>query len=195
MEREHSHGRRGHEGHMHDEGYGEHHAHGHDEACGCGKHHHVHGHDEACGCGGQHREPDYDNGLTIGENNVLMALTERGALPVARFALTSSKNAEAYAVAMEPVYIASPSDSMDVIREYGALFAGMEDKGLIDLDYDVPLPGYPYFEYKGSDAWKRFVEAAAEAKARGFTFDTPNLELGGIALTSLGHEVIDRMLG
>jgi hypothetical protein len=155
----------------------------------------VHGHDEACGCGGQHREPDYDNGLTIGENNVLMALTERGALPVARFALTSSKNAEAYAVAMEPVYIASPSDSMDVIREYGALFAGMEDKGLIDLDYDVPLPGYPYFEYKGSDAWKRFVEAAAEAKARGFTFDTPNLELGGIALTSLGHEVIDRMLG
>ena len=124
-----------------------------------------------------------------------MALTERGTLPVARFTLTSSKEAEAYAVAMEPVYIANPADSLDDIKEYGSLFARMEDKGLIDLEYDHPMPGYPYFEYKSSDAWKRFVETAAEAKQRGFAFDSPNLELGCIALTALGQEVVERMLG
>ncbi len=228
MEKEHSHGQHGHEGHIHGEGCGcgehahahthgegcgcgehahahthgegcgcgEHaHAHTHGEGCGCGEHAHAHVHGEGCGCGGHHHEPDYENGLTIAENNVLMALTERGALPVARFTLTSSKEAEAYAVAMEPVYIANPSDSLDDIKEYGSLFARMEDKGLIDLEYDLPLPGYPYFEYKGSDAWKRFVETAAEAKERGFTFDSPNLELGGIALTNIGQEVVERMLG
>ena len=223
MEKEHSHGHEGHmhgegcgehahththsEGccggehhhaHAHSEGCcgGEHHhAHTHSEGCGCGEHHHAHTHSEGCGCGEHHHEPDYENGLTIAENNVLMALTERGALPVARFTLTSSKEAEAYAVAMEPVYIANPSDTMDAVKEYGALFARMEDKGLIDLEYEHALPGYPYYEYKGSDAWKHFNETAAEAKQRGFTFDTPNLELGGIVLTSLGQEIVDRMLG
>jgi len=186
-----------HGGHGHDHPAHEGHAHGPD--CGCGDHGHHH-HGPGCGCGGHDHAaggegPDYDNGLTIQENNVLMALMDRGGLPVARFALTSSKAQDAYAVAMEPVYIASPEDDLETIREYGALFSGMEDKGLIELDYDFPLPGYPYHEYRGSSAWKRFVETAAEAKARGFTFDTPHLELGGITLTEAGQEVIDRMIG
>lgn len=176
---------KGHAHHSHEEHApdceSEAHGHHHGEGCGCGDHDH--------GGGG----PDYENGLSIAENNVLMALLDRGALPVARFALSSSREPSAYAVAMEPVYIASPSDSLDDIREYGQLFSGMEDKGLIDLDYKFPLPGYPYHEYHGSDAWRRFIETAAEAKRRGFTFDTPRLELGGIALTELGQETIDKM--
>ena len=174
-----------------------HHSHEHGPDCGCEAHGHHHG--EGCGCGEHDHDhdgdgPDYENGLSIAENNVLMALLDRGALPVARFTLTSSKDSSGYAVAMEPVYIASPTDSLDDIREYGQLFAGMEDKGLIDLDYEYPLPGYPYHEYRGSDAWRRFTETAAEAKTRGFTFDTPRLELGGITLTEQGQETIDEML-
>ena len=196
--------------------------HVHGAACGCGHDHkaagHVHG--AACGCGHDHKAagheghdhgpdcgcewhehddvtdgPNYDNGLSIAENNVLMALLERGGLPVARFALTSSKEHEAYAVAMSPVYIADQGDSLETIRKYGALYVGMEDKGLIELDYEFPLPGYPYREYHDSWAWSHFVETAAEAKQRGFTFDTPHLELGGITLTEHGHEVVDDMIG
>ena len=102
---------------------------------------------------------------------------------------------DAYAVSMEPVYIADPGESLDAIREYGALYAGMEDKGLIDLDYGFPLPGYPYREYHESQAWRNFQETAAEARQRGFTYDTPRLELGGITLTERGHEVVDEMIG
>lgn len=139
--------------------------------------------------------PDYDNGLSIAENNVLMALLERGGLPVARFALTSSREKDAYTVAMGPVYIADPEESLDTIRGYGAIYAEMEHKGLIDLDYEFPLPGYAYREYHESSAWKQFQETAAEASRRGFTYDTPHLELGGITLTERGHEVVDNMIG
>jgi hypothetical protein len=195
----------------HDHGAcGEGHDHG---ACGghdhgaCGGHDHGacgEGHDHgACGghdhgaCGGHHdgAEPNYDNGYSIAENNVLMALLERKQLPVAQFALRSSKSAEAKATALAPVYIADPLDSLDQVKEYGALFAGMEEKGLIAIDYDAPIPQYDYAEYRDCAAYRYFVETCAEARARDFTFDTPFLALGGISLTNFGHEILDRMLG
>jgi hypothetical protein len=119
---------------------------------------------------------------------------ERGALPVSRFTLTSSKEPEAYAVAMQPVYVAIPDDSLDTIREYGNLFTGIAEKGLIALNYDYPLPGYPYDEYWKSEAFRHFTDTSKEAKQRGFTFDTPHLELGSITLSEKGHSVLDRML-
>ena len=200
----HEHEGHDHEGHVHGDGCGcggheGRHHHSHD--CGCGDHaHEAHRHGPGCGCEGhEHGEgedgPDYENGLSIAENNVLMALLDRGGLPVARFALTSSKEPEAYAVAMGPVYVADPEDSLETIREYGALFSEMEHKGLIELDYDFPLPGYAYQEYRASQAFHHFAETAAEAKERGFTFDTPRLELGGIALTERGRKVVDKMIG
>lgn len=157
-------------------------------------------HESGCACEWREHDeitdgPDYDNGLSIAENNVLMALSERGGLPLARFTLTSSREKEAYAVAMSPVYIADPNDSLETIRAYGALYAEMEEKGLIELDYDFPLPGYPYREYHESWAWRYFVETAAEARRRGFTFDTPHMELGGITLTERGQQTVDDMIG
>ena len=179
------------------------HQHDHHDGCGCGQAHEAyhHMHEDGCCCGHAHDGqegadgPDYENGLTIAENNVLMALLERGALPVAQFALTSSKEPEAYAVALEPVYIADPADTLDAIKEYGRLFLDMEDKGLIAIGYDSPLAEYPYTEFRESGAFRHFVETAAEAKQRDFTFDTPNLELGSIALTARGRKMLDRMLG
>ncbi len=202
----HDHKTADHAGHDHGAGCGCGHDHktaghaGHDHGpdCGCEAHGHTHSHGPGCGCEGYDGDsdgPNYENGLSIAENNVLMALLERGGLPVARFSLSSSKEQEAYAVAMSPVYIADPGDSLETIKEYGAIYAGMEEKGLIELDYEFPLPGYPYREYHESWAWRHFVETAAEAKQRGFTFDTPRLELGGITMTEHGHEVVDDMIG
>lgn len=205
----HEHNAASHSGHDHGAECGcgahEHHTashagHDHRSECGCGDHGHAHRHAPGCGCEGHgHDEdsdgPNYENGLSIAENNVLMALLERGGLPVARFTLTSSKEQEAYAVAMSPVYIADPGDSLETIKEYGAIYAGMEEKGLIELDYEFPLPGYPYREYHESWAWRHFVETAAEAKQRGFTFDIPRLEMGGITMTEHGHEVVDGIIG
>ena len=126
------------------EGHDHHAGHDHGSDCGCGEHAHAHHHGSGCGCEWHEHDdvtdgPDYDNGLSIAENNVLMALLERGGLPVARFALTSSREKDAYTVAMGPVYIADPEESLDTIRGYGAIYAEMEHKGLIDLDYDCLL--------------------------------------------------------
>ena len=61
--------------------------------------------------------------------------------------------------------------------------AGMlEEKGYLTLDYDYPLEGYPYTEYRQSDLYAYFCRTIEEAKGRpGFLGDTPVLELGSIA--------------
>jgi hypothetical protein len=140
----------------------------------------------------RHHEPDYENGLSIAENNVLMALSERGALPVAQFSLTSSREAQAYAVAMEPVYVARAEDSLEDIREYGALFAGLEEKGLIDIDYDFPCPATPTANTTppapGDALWRPPPKRRRAASLR-----HAKLELGAITLTQRGEETVDGM--
>ncbi len=165
---------------------------------GCGHGHRTHA-EEDCGCGHDHGHrdgggPNYNNGLSIAENNVLMGLMEREKLPVARFALTASKAHHAYAVALEPVYIADPGDSLEQVKAYGALFAGMEDKGLISIEYDAPLDGYAYAEYRQSSAYGTLPRRPPRRRRAASRSDTPVLELGRMILTGKGRAVIDRML-
>ena len=160
----------------------------HDENCAC-EHDHPHQHDENCACGHDHaprwQAPAYDGELSDTERRVLEALEHFHYLPICRFTLTSSKEDELYAVAMEPVYLTAPDESMDEARLNGAPFASLAAKGLITLDYDIELKQFDYSLYEQSALFAYFRETVAESAARpGFLYDTANLEKGSVALAS-----------
>ncbi len=177
----------------HDHGHHHGHGHTHDEPCNCG-HDHEHTHDEhcGCGCGESHAYLNTDNSeLTDSQADILLAIQQRGFLPVARFAYGSSKSEEAFAVALSPVYIADPKEDIETVKANGALFASLEDRGLITLDYDLPLKGYAYEEYEKSDLYAYFVQTVSESvKKHNSVMDTPILELGSMALTEEGMQAL-----
>ncbi len=181
-------------GHHHKNGGGCGHEHTHEENCGCG---HEHTHEENCGCGHTHAHlAPQEGSITEAQADVLLAIHQRGYLPIARFALCSSRNEDAYAVAMEPVYIADPKEDIDTVKANGELFAALEDLGLVTLDYDLRLDGYAYQEYEQSSLYAYFVETVKEASQKpGFVLDTPILELGSVAITDEGLKVLQAMVG
>jgi hypothetical protein len=161
------------------------------EGCDCG---HEHTHEDGCGHHHEHLVVE-EGGITQAQADVLLAIHQRGYLPVARFALCSSKDADAYAVALEPVYIADAAEDLDTVKANGELFASLEDLGLITLDYDIRLTGYAYQEYVKSCLYAYFVETVKEASQKpGFVLDTPVLELGSVAITGEGSNVLQAML-
>ncbi len=178
------------------------HEHTQEDGCGCGHEHthgdgcgHEHTHGDGCGCGHHHAHLAPEEGITEAQADVLLAIHQRGYLPIARFALRSSRDGDAYAVAMEPVYIADAAEDIDTVRENGALFESLEDLGLVTLDYDLRLSGYPYVEYEQSALYSYFVETVKEASQKpGFRMDIPVLELGSVALTGEGQEALQAML-
>lgn len=191
--------------HHHDDSHRDHHAHGadcdcghdhhaHGTGCGCGHHHH-HAHSDDCGCGHEHIEIPLQEDMTILQLNVLLALYERKYLPVAQFAMTSSKEAELYVVALAPVYLGSAEDSMEDVKVIGAELLSLERGGLITLDYDLPINGYPYEEYRDAALYCFFAETVEEgAQQLSSLFDTPNLELGSMALTEQGVERVEAVI-
>lgn len=171
------------------------HAHVHGPDCGCGHDHghdHVHGPD--CGCGHEHVEILPVEGMTVLQQNLLLGLHERRYLPVAAFMLGKTGE-DAHATALAPVYIGDANDDIDRVREIGTALQGLEDGGLLTLDYDLPLNGYAYAEYHQSALYTYFAETVREGAARpDAVFDTPLMELGSMALTPEGQAAVESML-
>lgn len=166
--------------------------HHHDEHCGCGCHHHEHG--DNCGCGHDHVEIVVPEGLTPIEVDILMALRQLGCLPVACFSLTKRDDDARRAIALAPVYLSAPEDSMEQVKELGKVLTHLEDMDLITLDYDMTLKNYPYDEYKTSELYAYFVKTVEEgAQQPNAAFDTPKLELGSMALTDSGEEMLNSL--
>lgn len=171
--------------------------HTHDTQCGCGcEHQHPHhDHGEHCACGHEHRAVQAVDGLTHVQQSVLLALHERRCLPVACFSLAKQGDAHGYAIALAPVYLGSPQDTMEMVKELGAQLTQLEEGGLITLDYDIRLSGYPYAEYETSELYAYFKRTVAEGKSlQNARYDTANLELGSMALTEEGHAMIAKMM-
>lgn len=166
--------------------------HEHDEHCGCGK---PHEHDEHCGCGQPHTPIATPEGLSPLQVDFLMELRHRQCLPVACFALAKTDDDARHGVALAPVYLSAQSDSMEQVKQLGHELSLLEDMDLITLDYDIPLQNYSYEEYKTSALYTFFVKTVEEAAMRpDCTFDTPALELGSMALTQDGEEMVDKLL-
>lgn len=181
--------------------------HQHDEHCDCatslnsrraGEHHHGHdhhhAHDEHCGCGHEHHEIPAPEGLTEAQTDILLALCQRQCLPVACFSLARSSD-DAYAIALAPVYLNAPDDSIEQVKWLGAELAQLEEMDLITLDYDIRVKGYAYEEYQASLVYRYFVKTVEEAAAMpDHVFDTPVLELGSMALTEAGQRMVEELL-
>lgn len=155
----------------------------HDEHCGCGcghNHEHTHGTDI----------PPVPTEVTENQRDFLHQLSHSHYLPVARFTIEDSREADFIATALAPVFIRSAADDMETVKEAGVFLQQLEDLGLITLDYDMPLDGYGYEEYKGSSLYEYFRATVAEGASRpGFLGDTPVLELGSMALTEAGEKI------
>ena len=176
--------------------------HQHDEQCGCGGHHHgcghpdhPHDHGENCGCGHIHAPIAAPEGMSSIQLDILLSLRQRGCLPVASFSLTKADDSTRHAVALAPVYLSDPNDSMERAKQVGNALSGLENMNLLTLDYDIPLRNYAYAEYKTSELYAYFVKTVEEAVARlEIAFDTPVLELGSMALTEEGEKIVNSLL-
>ena len=150
-------------------------------SCGCGHDHGQHSHSRA--------HADARAPLTQAQEAFLHHLEHHHFLPVARFLVERSGADDFSSVALAPVYLRAPDEGMEDVKETAAMLLALEEAGLISLDYDYPLEGYPYPEYLESDLYAFFCKTVEEAAGRpGFLGDTPRLELGSIALAEHGEE-------
>ena len=155
----------------------------HDEHCTC-----CHDHDHHC----HNNKPITPNEVTEAQKNFLHNLGHHHYFPVARFTLTDSREKDFISTALAPVFLSSANDDMKTVKETGAFLQSLEDCGLITLDYDIPLNGYGYEEYKTSSLYEYFCATVSEGASRGgFLGNTPVLELGSIALTEAGQQIAD----
>lgn len=142
-----------------------------------------------CHCG--HHQTEIE--ITEEEMVFLTQLAQTPYLPLARFVLRSTKSSHLASVALAPVYLDQKTDMMEMVKSKGAVLESLAHKGVITLDYDEPLENGDYTAYSASELYAYFTETVAEGKAKGkddFLFDTPSLELGSIALTDVGRQVI-----
>lgn len=153
-------------------------------------------HNAHCGCGHDHshcqqaKAPAAPAQVTENQKAFLHQLHHRHCLPVARFTLADSRESDFAATALAPVFIRSAADEMAAVKEAGAFLQRLEEMGLITLDYNIPLKGYDYDEYKGSALYEYFCRTVAEGAGRpGFLGDTPRLDLGSMALTEAGENI------
>lgn len=155
----------------------------HDEHCGCG---HDHGHNHTCGADA----PAAPVEVTENQKDFLHELAHRHFLPVARFTIKDSREEDFASTALAPVFLSAATDDMETVKQAGAFLQKLEDLGLITLDYDIPLNGYGYEEYKTSALYEYFCKTVAEGASQPkFLGNTPVLELGSIALTEEGEQI------
>lgn len=155
-------------------------------------------HNEHCGCGCSH-DHEHPRGadahaapieVTENQKDFLHQLGHNHYLPVARFTIKDSREEDFLSTALAPVFLRSAADDMKTVKEAGAFLQRLEDLGLITLDYDIPLNGYGYEEYKASALYEYFCATVEEAASRpNFLGNTPVLELGSIALTEAGEQI------
>ena len=95
----------------------------HDGHCGCG-HDHSHTHTHDCGCGHEHGPAQGE--LTPAMEDFLHHLHHHRFLPVARFLVESSVEEDFCAVALAPVYLRAPDESMESVKETAAMLLELE---------------------------------------------------------------------
>ena len=93
----------------------------------------MHEHQEHCNCScGHHQEHHslhpHGGGLTEAQTAFLHELEHHHFLPVARFLIESSREDDFSSVALAPVYLRGPEESMEWVKETGAMLLELEKK-------------------------------------------------------------------
>jgi len=146
------------------------------------------------GCGGCGGCSPKEVVLTRPQAQLLSRFAQTPFLPLCRFLMTSSREDELESVGLEPVFLETGKEDLPAAREIGALLTALADKGLITLDYELPLSNCDYGEYRDSPLFALFRQTVEEGASRpGFLFDTAVLEKGSMALTALGQAVLEQL--
>lgn len=147
-------------------------------------------HSCSCGCCGEHSScKDTSSNADISllsqqEKDFIHALKESHYFPISRFILKSNKESDFVSVALPCVYIYDLHQTMEQVKEMSALITGLEHKGLISVDYDIPLKNYTYDEYFNSDIYAYFKNTVEQAKDNeNFLGNIADIECGSIAPT------------
>jgi hypothetical protein len=155
--------------------------------------------DDCCNHNHKSKAGEYDpalESLTFNSKEIsfLKEFAKCNYLPVSRFIMSSSIEEDAWLESLAPVYINSMDDSMETVKEIREVLSELEEKGLISLDYDIPLQDYDYAQHTQSALFAFFKETVDEGKKNpSFLFDTAEIELGSIALTELGEKVFENI--
>jgi hypothetical protein len=131
--------------------------------------------------------------FSAAESTLLRLLRIAPFLPICRFVLKTSRSAHLSSVALEPVFLAKPTDTLQTVQANAAALKHLASLGIIVLDYDIPIINCDYTDYKESQVFKYFEETVAEGGKRNpaFLFDTADLECGSLALTDAGQAFLD----
>lgn len=161
----------------------------HEQTCCSGHEDREHG----CCCGHDRQEHE-PIALTLAEVELLSTLAQVSYLPLTQLLLKSTKSDHLEAVALTPVYLEDAQESMEEVKETGAMLRELEEYGLISLDFDLELKGYDYRMYRESAVFALLQQTVEEGKGReGFLYDVAEIECGSMALTDLGYAVVDRL--
>ena len=162
--------------------------HDHKEHSCCGGHDHE---EHGCCCGRDHEEHE-TIALTQAEVELLSNLAQVSYLPLTQLLLKSTKSDHLEAVALTPVYLEEAQESMEEVKETGAMLRELEEYGLISLDFDLELQGYDYRMYRESAVFALLQQTVEEGKRReDFLYDLAEVQCGSMALTDLGYAVVD----
>lgn len=163
-----------------------HHSHSGGGDCSC----HSHSSDSKRGC--THSQEPLE--ISSEEISILLELKQSSYLPVSRFVMSSSTEEEARFVCLAPVYINALDDSMETVKKIGAILSVLEKKGLISLNYDIPLQDNDYTQHTNSVLFAYFTETVNEGKNNpSFLCDTAEIEFGSMTLTEGGKKVIGQI--
>lgn len=161
-----------------------HHCNHHDD------HHNNHEH-HCCDADCQH---SHTIEFTKQEYDFLLNFNQHAYLPLAQFAMSSTKSSHLQSIALSPVYLTDGTESVMQVREFGEMLLDLEDAGVITLDFDQPIENYGYELYKNSIAFHALKELIQEGSQRqDFLFDQALVEMGRMALTEVGQQVIEQL--
>lgn len=115
-------------------------------------------------------------------------------MPLARFIVRSSQSDHLESVAMAPVYLGHSDEPVEQVRKTAEELSGLEELGLVSLDYGEALGGYDYEDYTNSSAFLVLEDMVREGASReGFLFDEAQLERGSMALTVMGLNAVAQL--
>lgn len=136
--------------------------------------------------------------ITEAEYELLMELYEFLYLPLVRFFIAEphgeAGSAVGDSVKLFPVYLEEGDETLEQARRTGRLLVGLQQKGLVSLDYGQPLQGCDYELYKRSPAYRIFEKTVREGCHReGLPACLPGLEPGSMSLTTEGNRAVEQI--
>lgn len=140
-------------------------------------------------CGSQREEPLY---ISTEEEEMLQHFAQCPFLPIAQFRLHPSGEGEI--MTLEPVFLLTGKETLDIIKERGQTLLLLEEKGILSLDYEQALQEDDYRFFRESVAFRLLVQTVSEGRETGsFLYELPTVTLGSIGLTPLGDLVIEQL--